>query len=138
LAGDRDRIVMEVNYLRQQADEINAQSQQLAALLAENQAAQQSLDALAKAHAAKDAKSDAGEAWLSPIGAGVFARAKPSGESVVIEVGSRVARDATPAEAKTILAERSQAIEKALGEARAALTQTLRRMDALGSLAGMQ
>jgi prefoldin alpha subunit len=134
LAGtDRDRIAMEANYLRQQAEEINAQSQQLSALLAENQAAQASLDALAKAGAAKSS-----EAWLSPIGAGVFCRAKPSGESVVVEIGSRVARETTPAEAKAILAERAQAIEKAIGEARAALTQTLRRMDELGALAEMQ
>jgi prefoldin alpha subunit len=124
---------MEANYLRQQAQEIDAQAQQLASLLAENQAAQASLDALEKAHAAKSS-----EAWLSPIGAGVFTRSKPSGESVVVEVGSRVARDATPTEAKAILAERAHAIEKALGEARSALTQTLQRMDALGAMAGMQ
>ncbi len=127
-APDRQRFALEAAYLRQQAEELNAQVQQLAALFAENQAAQAALGALAKASAAK-------EPSLSPLGAGVYAKTKPAGESVVIEVGARVAREASQSEANAVLAERAKAIEKALGEARAALSAALRRMDELGALA---
>jgi prefoldin alpha subunit len=128
-APDRQRLALEAAYLRQQAEELNAQAQQLAQLLAENRAAQAGVDALPAAAASK-------EQSFAPLGAGVFAKTKPAGDSVVVEIGARVAREATPEEAKTLLAERAKAIEKALGEAQSALTATLRRMDELNSLAG--
>lgn len=127
-ATDRQRLALEAAYLRQQAEELERQVQSLAALLAENQAAQQSLDALSKASVAK-------EPSLSPLGAGVYAKTKSAGDNVVVEVGARAAREATPAEAKAILGERAKAIEKALGEAQTAFSAALRRMDELGALA---
>jgi prefoldin alpha subunit len=136
-APDRQRLALEAAYLRQQAEELNAQIQQLAALLAENRGAQASLGELAKeAKASGGAKSsEAGAPWLSPLGAGVYSKAKPAGDSVIIEVGARVAAEKSPSEAKTILEERAKAIEKALGEAQAALSAALRRMDELGAIA---
>ena len=134
MANERDRLMLEAAYLRQQAEELERQVQQLAALLSENQAAQASLDALSKTKSAATAAA-ASEAWLSPLGAGVYAKTKPAAESVVIEVGSRVAAEKSPSEAKGILAERARAIEKALGDAQSGLNQALRRMDELAALA---
>ncbi|MEM0475955.1 MAG: hypothetical protein QW343_04135 [Candidatus Norongarragalinales archaeon] len=132
IARERDKVLVEAAFLRQQADELNLQVRQLAELLAENQAAQASLEALEKT---SSAKASASEPWLSPLGSGVYAKTNPSSESVVIEVGARAAREASPSEARLILCERAKALEKALGDAQRALQETLRRMNELNALA---
>jgi len=97
----------EINYLRQQAQQIEGQMQLVQRALID-------IDATKAALAVTGQLKDG---TMIPMGSGVFAKAKAENtEKVLIDVGARVLLEKTPQEASAILDGRKTALEKNMGE----------------------
>ncbi|MFH1056527.1 MAG: prefoldin subunit alpha [Candidatus Micrarchaeota archaeon] len=115
------KIALELNYYRAQAEELQNQIGTLNALVQENQAAKESLESLEK---------NSGEA-LFPIGGGVMVKAKPSVQKVLVEIGAKVIAEKTVSEAIAILDERKEKLVKTISSVQETLQELGGRMMAL-------
>ncbi len=110
---------MEINYFRNQAQELQGQIQLLQKVL-------EDLDSAKKSLTVTDALN---HGTLLPLGAGVFAKAKTDKTGTVLfDVGARVLVEKKPDEAIVILDTRKAMIEKNLVEVNAAFDRILERV----------
>lgn len=116
----------EINYMRNQAQQIESQMQLVQKVLIDIEATKASLGA------ADQLKNGT----MLPMGSGVFAKAKVENAGLVlIDVGARVLVEKTPADAVRILDERKAALEKNMGELNAAFERAVNQIDQLSAQA---
>ncbi|HIH20257.1 TPA: prefoldin subunit alpha [Candidatus Micrarchaeota archaeon] len=118
------KIAMEMNYYRSQAEELQGQMRSLNNLIAENDAAREALKAMPE-----------NEESLFAIGEGVFVKAKPSSKKVFVEIGARVVVEKTFEEASAVLEARNAQLVKTLGALQNSLQQLGGKMSELNEQA---
>ena len=126
MASDQDiqKIAMEMEYCQNQAEEIQAQIRTLNALVQENDSAKEALQNLSE-------KNES----LFAIGSGVFVKAKPSSNKVLVEIGAKVLAEKNFGDAAKSLDERRERLAAALSKMQEALGQLSARMQALNEKA---
>lgn len=129
-AGDERRkleqTIYELSLLRAQANDLQKQLVSMQALIEENAATTQALDAL---------KGVEGEMLFS-LGAGVYAKAKAvEKKRIFIEVGARTMVEKSVEEAKTLLGERRVQLEKLVADIQSTLNTAGKRIDELSEKA---
>ena len=121
---EMQKLAMEMNYYRTQAEEVQTQITQINNLIRENAGAREALKALP----VKDES-------LFAIGEGVFVKAKPSSDKVLIEIGARVVVEKTFEEADGIIEARNSQLVKALASMQDSMQELSRRMAELNQKA---
>ena len=101
---EMQKMAMEMNYYRQKAEELQTQMRSLAAFVQESDSAKKALESLGE------------EESFFAVGAGVFVRAKPSSQKVLVETGARVIAEKTAEEAKAFLDARKEELVKAMSK----------------------
>lgn len=112
----------EINYIRNQAQQIENQLQLVQKVLMDIEATKASLAVTDQLHTGT----------MLPLGSGVFAKAKTENTgTVLIDVGARVLIEKKPEDAISILDERKVALEKNMGELTAALERAAGQINQL-------
>ncbi|HLC37831.1 MAG TPA: prefoldin subunit alpha [Candidatus Norongarragalinales archaeon] len=120
---EMQKLAMEMNYYRAQAEQIQQQASALRGLVQENRSSKESLEKMSESET------------MFPTGSGVFVKAKPSSKKVLVEIGAGVIVEKTADEAVKTLDERHEQLLKALDTIQDSLTQLNTRMNALGEQA---
>ena len=119
------KIAYELQYYQSQAQEIEKQISQVAALLQENEASLAALDAVSKAGSAET---------LSPIGTGVFVKMKISdSKKFLVDIGGRIIAEKSAEETHAILETRKKNAESMLQKLEKSFEEAARRIQALSS-----
>jgi prefoldin alpha subunit len=127
MAGEKERelqkLALEMNYYRTQAEQLQQQSSALRGLAQENRSSKEALEKISESET------------LFPLGSGAFIKAKPSSKKVLVEIGAGVTVEKTLDEAKKTLDERHEQLLKALDSIQDSLAQLNSRLMALGDQA---
>lgn len=118
-AQDLQKIAVEMNYVRAQAEQLQQQAATVSSLLQENRASKKALENLGV------------NETLFPIGSGAYVQAKPTSSKVLVEIGSGVVVEKTPDEAQKLLDDRHSQLVKALDSIQDALRQASERLEML-------
>jgi prefoldin alpha subunit len=120
---DLTQVAIELNYYRQQAEEIQRQLASLQALSDENGSALEALKNLPQE----------GKETMVPIGSGVLLKANVAdSKKVFAEVGARVLAEKTIEEAASLVEEKQKNVETALGQLQSSLETVMQRIEFLG------
>ncbi len=120
---EMQKMALEMNYYRQRAEELQSQLRSIAAFIQDNDSAKKALESVGE-----------NESMFS-IGAGVFVKAKPSSQKVLVGMGSRVIAEKTVEETKTFLDARREEFVKAMAKMQEELEQLNSAMVALSEKA---